>query len=57
MTSTSSTDIGTPAGNDGEKGVSKYIFNEPERTYSKPYYVTEKEEAMALAKKLALSAN
>ncbi len=57
MTSTSSTDIGTSSGNDVDKGVSKYIFNEPERTYTKPYYVTEKEEEMALAKKLALSTN
>ncbi|MHC1680109.1 MAG: hypothetical protein AB9860_02510 [Methanomassiliicoccales archaeon] len=57
MTSTSSTDIGTPVGNESDKGVSKYIFNEPERAYTKPYYITEKEDAMALAKKLALSAN
>jgi|GEM_PF-2209220 len=55
MTSTSSTANGTPSGNDGDKGASKYTFNEPERSYTKPYYVTEKEEAMALAKKLALN--
>lgn len=57
MTSTSSTDIGTPLGHESAKGVSKYIFNEAERAYTKPYYVTEKEDAMALARKLALSAN
>jgi len=53
MTSTSSTDIGTLVPIEEAKGASKYIFNEPERTYTKPYYVTEKEEAMALAEKLA----
>lgn len=55
MTNTSSTANGTPSGNEGGKGASKYTFNEPERSYTKPYYVTEKEEAMALAKKLALN--
>lgn len=56
MTSTSSKDIGTPANNESGNGVSNYIFNEPERTYTKPYYVTEKEDEMALTKKLALNA-
>lgn len=57
MTNASSTEIGTHLGTEKDKSVIKYIFNEPERTYTKPYYVTEKEDEIALAKKLALSAN
>ena len=52
MTNISSTDIGTVVEN-----KNNLIFNEPIRTYSKPFYVTAIEEAEVEAKKMALAVN
>lgn len=57
MTSISSTDIGTLVGDKNAESKDNMIFNEPIRTYSKPYYVTANEEAEVEAAKLALDAN
>ena len=56
MTNMNSNEIGTAVGNKIDS-VNKTIFNEPARTYSKPYYITAKEEEIVAAEKLAIGAN
>lgn len=57
MTNISSTDMRTLVGNKIAESKDKMIFNEPIRTYSKPYYVTAVEEANVITEKLALGPN